>query len=402
MAGLYFSVPYNNDPETLEEVFRLKRVGNNRIREVFLSGPQEYSGSGRVVSKLSLDQFIKVVNKIHKEGLRVNLVMNPICEGSNWYSPEVLNTRMEYLRLVHKEHGVEAVTIANPIYMKEVRKRFPDIEICASVLSDIDCVERAILFKEFGANTITPDVNINRNLKLLKEIKKATGVELKILVNEGCLYKCPFRKFHFNYISHLSIEVGKPEGYIYDFEANCCLLVTVMDTSQILKSGWIRPEDTSKYNEVTSFFKVVGRLAPRNRTLRTIRAYMEEDWNGDLLDIMDGCSRFFSQRYGAYLDNKKLEEFNFSEKVTSCGINCRQCDYCAELAKRLIMLGWLTPEKLRDLGCDEIAYRLEMGEKGLKASRHGTSRMLLPHPVSKDGLILWPESSVGKLGKPPR
>jgi collagenase-like PrtC family protease len=392
MAGLDFSVPYNDDPETLEEVFRLKRVGNNRIREVFLSGPQEYSGSGRVTSKLSLDEFIKVVDKIHKEGLRVNLVMNPICEGSNWYSSEVLNTRMEYLRLVHKEHGVEAVTIANPVYMKEVRRQFPDIEICASVLSDIDSVRRAIIFKEFGANTITPDANINRNLKLLKEIKKATGVELKIMVNEGCLYKCPFRKFHFNYISHESIE-GKTEGHSYSFPANCCLPITVIDTSQVLKSCWIRPEDTSKYNEVTSYFKVVGREAPRSRALRSIKAYMEEDWNGDLLDIMCSSLYHFSLRYGAYLDNKKLEEFNFFEKVTSCGINCSQCDYCAELAKRLLMLGWLTPEKLRDFGCDELAYRLEMGEKGLKASRHGSSRMLLPH--------FLPESSVGKLGKPP-
>jgi hypothetical protein len=43
MAGLCFSVPYNDDPETLQKVFKLKRVGGNSIREVFLAGPQELS-----------------------------------------------------------------------------------------------------------------------------------------------------------------------------------------------------------------------------------------------------------------------------------------------------------------------------------------------------------------------
>jgi collagenase-like PrtC family protease len=78
----------------------------------------------------------------------------------------------------------------------------PDIEICASVLGDIDCVQRAVIYRKAGADVITPDVNINRDLKLLKQIKEATNAELKLMVNEGCLYKCPFRKFHFTCIPH--------------------------------------------------------------------------------------------------------------------------------------------------------------------------------------------------------
>ena len=70
--------------------------------------------------------------------------------------------------------------------------------------SDIDYVQRAVIYTNMGANVITPDVNINRDLKLLKQIIETTGAELKLMVNEGCLYKCPFRKFHFNYISHKS------------------------------------------------------------------------------------------------------------------------------------------------------------------------------------------------------
>ncbi len=382
MAGFCFSVPYNDDPETLEQVFQYKRVGSNTIREIFMAGPQEYSGSGRVTSELALDQFIEIVDRIHQEGLRVNLLFNSVCEGSDWYSSDVLNKRMEYLRLAHKEHGVEAITIANPIYMKEVRKRFPDLEICASVLSDIDSVRKAFVFKECGANTITPDANINRNLPLLIEIKKATGVELKIMVNEGCLHRCPFRKFHFNYLSHLSLEAGKTEEGIRSFPAEGCLPMAAADPSQLLRSGWVRPEDLDWYAEVTRFFKIVGRAIPKSRALRSLKAYMAGDWDGDLLDIMDGCLRFFSQRYGAYLDNKKLGESRFFQKLNSCARDCRTCDYCGELTKKLLMLGWLTPEKLRDMNCEDVAERLEKGDPALKASRHGTTRMLLPHPLA--------------------
>jgi len=81
MANLEFSVPYNNDTETLKELFKLKKLGSNRIREVYLSGPQEYSGSGRAKQdKINLSQFLEVVDRIHSEGLRVNLVLNTTCK----------------------------------------------------------------------------------------------------------------------------------------------------------------------------------------------------------------------------------------------------------------------------------------------------------------------------------
>jgi collagenase-like PrtC family protease len=356
MADLEFSVPYNNDPETLKELFRLKRLGKNKIREVYLAGPQEYSGSGRITKELSLTQFTKIVDKIHKQGIRVNLIFNPTCEGSDWYHSEVVNAKMDYLRQVHKQYGVEAITIANPIYIKEVRRQLPNIEICASVLSDIDCVQRAVIFAEAGANVITPDVNINRDLELLKQIKKATKAELKLMVNEGCLYKCPFRKFHFNYMSHKSKELGPIEGDV--FFANCSR-VTLGDHSQILKSGWIRPEDIRKYGEISSFFKIVGRARPRSMVIRTTKAYLQESWDGDLLDIVSSSLNKFGLEYGAYLDNKSLDKYKFFEKVTSCDRNCSDCSYCQELARKLIRFEVPTRGKLEDMGLKDLADRLE-------------------------------------------
>ena len=351
MTTLEFSVPYNEDTKSLDDIFKLKELGENKITEVFLSGPQEYSASGRVMDELNLDMFLNAVDRIHREGLRANLIMNATCEGSEWYTTSVRNKTLDYLELVHKKHGVESVTIANPIYISEVRERLPNIEICASVLADIDCLERAIIFTKLGANVITPDVSINRNLELLKEIKRVTGTELKIMVNEGCLNKCPFRKFHFNYISHESKKSGRELVFV-----PYCDRVIREDPSQILKSGWIRPEDTRKYSDITSFFKIVGRALPTSKVIRAIKAYLGESWDGDLLDIVSSSLGRYALNHGTYLDNKTLGEYKFFERVTSCGQNCSQCSYCNEIAQKLVATVGFTEEKMED---KNLAGRIE-------------------------------------------
>lgn len=352
MAPLEFSVPYNNDPETLMEIFRLKEQKGNRIREIYLSGPQEYSGSGRIAPELDFKEFAEVLDKIHNEGIRVNLLLNSICEGSDWYSAQVLKPTMDYLERVHKSYGVEAITIANPLYIREVRRRFPDLEICASVLGDIDCVEKAVIFKKAGADVITPDVDINRDLPLLKKIKDATQTEIKLMVNEGCLFRCAFRKFHFNYISHKSRKPDssknvKAEDNVFSLN---CIQQSKSDLSQVLKSCWIRPEDAQKYGQITNYFKLVGRTSSKSMILRSLEAYLGESWDGDLLELMAGNLYSLAMSHLMHLDNKSLDSIGFFDKVTSCDKECVDCAYCSELAGSLIKRGVFTPAKIKDLG----------------------------------------------------
>ncbi len=326
---------------------------------MYLSGPQVYAGSGRIVPEMDMDAFTATVDRIHGAGLRVDLVLNSTCEGAEWYSQKTLAATMEYLRLAHAEHGVEAITSANPLYIREIRKRFPDIEICASVLGNIDCVQRAVIYRDAGAETITPDVNINRDLELLQEIKEATGARLKLLVNEGCLYKCPFRQFHFNAKSHLSREPNKPDIDVSfgDFFSAGGQVIR-QDPSQLLKSCWIRPEDTRKYSDITRYFKLVCRSKPKSFVVRVIKAYLEENWDGDLLDLLSGCSNRISANEGIYLDNRALTDCHFFETVTRCDYRCHQCGYCQSLAAQVIQTGVYTPEKGEDVLATEAYLAL--------------------------------------------
>ena len=365
MESLEFSVPYNSDPETLEELFELKNSDNNRIAEVYLSGPQIHSGSGRIVPEMVIEEFVELVNRIHKEGLRVNLVLNSTCEGSEWYSRNTVASTLEYLKLMCVDHGVEAITLANPLYIRVVRETLPHVEICASVLANIDCVQRAVIYRKAGADTITPDVNINRDLELLEEIKKATNAKLKILVNEGCLFKCPFRQFHFNAQSHVSKQVnqaGLDVSFADFFGAG--MQVIRENPSQLLKSCWVRPEDVRRYAAISTNFKLTCRSQLKSFVIRVARAYLAESWDGDLLDLVSGCSKRFSMSQGAYLNNKALDQWKFFETVTACGNRCGQCSYCEELVQRLLKLGAHTAEKRQDLPSLLQILRMQSQRRG--------------------------------------
>lgn len=345
MAGLEFSVPYNNDPGTLEELFKLKNLNGNRIREVYLSGPQQYSGSGRIMDAMDEAEFIALVHRIHEEGIRVNLVMNTTCEGRDWYRQENAEAKLHFLGRMHYDHGLEAVTFANPLYVEVAAKNFPDLEVGASVLCDIDSVQRATIYDRLGAKVITPDVDVNRQPELLKQMKRAVKAEFKIMVNDGCLYKCPFRRFHFNWISHKSKENWEIEGEV--FFAHCSH-VTRSDPSQILKSNWIRPEDLERYGAVSHFFKIVGRERVPGWVKRATTAYMNQSWNGDMLDVISGSLYNYALKAGASLDNKSLSHYNFYGTV-SCDHDCDTCKYCIGLAEKLIRLGVSSPGKQADM-----------------------------------------------------
>ena len=344
-----FSVPYNSDRATLVELLRLARQNPGRIREVFLSGPEDAASSGRVARGMTPPEFEEIVGEIHGAGVRANLVMNTTCEGVAWYETRAQLRLRDYLEWAVLGLGVDSVTVANPLYIGLIRNWFPSLEICASVLSDVDCAERAKAVVAAGATVITPDVNVNRDLETLEAIRRE-GAKLKIMVNEGCLYKCPWRKFHFNAVSHIGKNAGRvgvsisPEDFVaqctqvaYELFFDRCNAQEAGEPAALLKSGWIRPEDLPRYEGVSTYFKISGRTMPRNDVLLAVRAYMNGSYQGNLLDLMDSSLHSFSQRTGASIDNEALGRARFAEKVLSCGRTCATCGWCDQLAEQVVV-----------------------------------------------------------------
>lgn len=355
MAQLEFSVPYNGDAATLRQLIALQGRGGNAIREIYLNAPQSITGSGRVGNMTTLDEFAETVKVIHEANIRVDITMNSTCDGGDWYEKETLGKQIGFIRDMHEQQGVEAVTLANPFLIEQAREACPDLEISASVLADIDCFSRAEAFALAGATTMTVDTSINRDLKLLRQIHEKLDVELKLMVNEGCLNKCPFRKFHMNLISHKSQE-ERDEGNAFSF---ACGDIIGRDAGQIFKSNWIRPEDLRRYDGITRFFKIVGRDMMPSKVLRCTAAYMDECYDGNLFDLLCSSIGYFGIEYRAHIDNKALDKTSFFKRTSTCNRQCQRCTYCADLADELLGYGWITREMLEDMGQTHMIAAIE-------------------------------------------
>ena len=220
---------------------------------------------------MTAPEFEEIVGKIHGAGVCANLVMNTTCEGV-----ESVTRPGRSCACATTSSGPSSVwawTLSpwrTPCTSGLSATGSRPSRICASVLSDVDCAERAKAVVAAGATVITPDVNINRDLETLEAIRRE-GAKLKIMVNEGCLYKCPWRKFHFNAVSHIGKNAGRVGVSIFpeDFVAQCtqvayelffdrCNAQEAGEPAALLKSGWIRPEDLPRYEGVSTYFKILG------------------------------------------------------------------------------------------------------------------------------------------------
>lgn len=355
MAGYDFSLPFNGDIATLDRQLAMNGRNGNRVREVYLSVPPEIEGSGRAGggAELTMDEFVAVVQRIHRAGVGVNLTMNVTCGGSSWYESDHVERVCSFVRTMHEEHGVEAVTLANPFHIERVREACPEIEVAASVLGGIDCVMRAQTFADAGATVCTPATSINRDLKLLAAIHQRTGLEIKLMVNEGCLATCPYRPFHMNLISHRSKE-GSAEGKDFSF---ACGDILAKDPAELFRSNWVRPEELDRYARAgaATFFKVVGRDMLPSKVLRCSAAYLDQSYDGNLLDLLCSSVGFYGVEFSAYIDNKALDGTSYFRRLSTCNRRCYDCTYCDDLVRQHVRYGWVTEENLRDMGQGALA-----------------------------------------------
>lgn len=180
-------------------------------------------------------------------------------------------------------------------------------------------VRSALYYEELGADIIVPSVSINHDLKELILMKdNLQHATLKILVNEVCLGNCPYRRFH-----HAHLSKANHRNYDIDYTSSCTK--KYLDNPYLfLTNNVIRPEDLKLYEGICDNFKLVGRTIEDDILVNMIKAYGNEYYDGNLLDILD--NRF--QRV-INIPNNKLNELIY--KKMKCDKNCAKCGYCKDL-----------------------------------------------------------------------
>jgi len=259
------------------------------VEEIFGAMPMTVVGGGKPgssIPRVTPEQVEEYIRLAHSKGLKFDYLLNASCMGNMEWDENThreLLSQLDWLNAI----GVDTVTVAIPYLVELVKKRFPHLRVRVSTIAHVNSVARAKFFESMGADSITVDFNINRDFKLLRAVRDTVRCDLNLLVNDACLYECPFRFYHFNSISHSTHPYDPLKGFYVEYHLVRCSVERYSDLSQFIKSRWIRPEDLSIYEEMgLSSFKVSGRPMSSEWIVNTAKAYSTQRYNGNLCDIL--------------------------------------------------------------------------------------------------------------------
>ncbi len=214
---------------------------------------------------------------------------------------------------------------------------FRQIEAVPGINCMIDSSRKAFSFLEFIESScfklpgnLILDRSLNREpLKLLRvgsQIKKRyPDIRLTLLANEGCLFHCPFKLTHDAHISLSNTGMAKNTTRQMNQDMGCIHYLMTRPVA-FLKSPFIRPEDIFHYETFADTIKLCGRTLGRRFLTTCVEAYINQSYDGNLLDLMDAAS-WMADHY--HVDNKSLG-IEFFRLVTSCTKNCKTCMVCQE------------------------------------------------------------------------
>ena len=342
-------VPTNWDPDLILPLSRLDA-------EVQIYGvlPTSMIGSGgRGADNIHMveNQAEEYIEHAHSAGLKFDYILNAPSMGNMEWDENTHRELLEQIRWI-SSIGVDSVTVSIPYLIELIKRQFPQLEVRVSTIAHVSSVARAKLFESLGADSITLDMNVNRDFTLLKAIRSSVNCEVTVLLNNLCLYQCPYEYYHHDTLGHASQSYNPLNGYYEDYCVLRCTLDRLWDISQAIKCRWVRPEDIHVYEDIgIDMFKTSGRSMPTERILNSAKAYASHRYQGNLYDILNvitpevgfGNSDLPGVRNDViesppklYIDNQALEGFIDFFKKQNCLSGCSNCNYCQRIADEVI------------------------------------------------------------------
>ena len=342
-------VPTNWDPDLILPLSRLEA-------DVHLYGvlPTSMIGSGgRGPDEVHMveTQAEEYIERAHAAGLKFDYILNAPSMGNMEWDENIHRELLEHLRWI-TSIGVDSVTVAIPYLIELIKRQFPHLEVRVSTIAHVSSVARAKLFESLGADSITLDFHINRDFTVLKAIRNAVNCELTVLLNNLCLYQCPYEYYHHDSLGHASQKYNPLSGHYVDYCVLRCTLDRLYDISQIIKCRWVRPEDVHVYEEIgIDMVKISGRSMSTERILNAATAYSSRHYQGNLYDILNVMTPKIDFSDSAlpgvqnnvigpppkfYIDNQALEGFIDFFKKQNCLSGCGHCDYCQRIASEVV------------------------------------------------------------------
>ena len=301
-----------------------------RIIELYGSFATSVAGTARLphqlpqITRLDFENHIKYARS---KGIEFNYAMNAPDVGNLFRNKNWRDSMTDFLKYL-ADVGVFRLTIADPFLIEMVREQFPDMGIIVSVIAGVNTVAAAQRYDHMGVERIVADMyTVNRNFQTLKEMVDNTSCQIELIVNSTCLDHCPKRHDHYKFLGQASRQ-DTDLGVQYNLQSfwAYCTMQKLVNPIELLKSPFVRPEDVNAYEKIgINCFKLVGRTAPTSFLTLVAKAYMENRYDGNLLDLTgQGLMKEALQatigdvvnyQFLFEIDNSKLSEFRFIENV---------------------------------------------------------------------------------------
>jgi collagenase-like PrtC family protease len=389
-----FTVATNWDDCLIEEIAILDP--ELKVIEIFGKLATDFIGGGRTpyalnpVSKKKAAGHIKLVKE---GGRKFNYLLNASCLDNREFTRSGQREIRKLLSWLDSI-DVDVITVTNPYLGYLIKKEYPKFELSVSALATVDNMRKINFWlTEIGADKITLDsYNINRNFPLLKRLCSEANCELYLLANESCMYNCPFKMYHTNFVSHTSQKYHSLKGFGIDWYLLNCRHRLFTQPAELIKSNWIRPEDVGYYEDLgISGLKIVDRSRQTKQILLTLKAYLQRKFDGNLMDLLFSIDKlprkkvlmrslkfflrplhvnifklakmkgFFSE-IKIYVDNRKLDGFLDYFLEGKCKHDdCQKCEYCRNVAERAVKIDNAYKERM-DKNFKEIIESLTNGD----------------------------------------
>jgi len=293
---------------------------------------------------LEWGEIDRLIAMIRAHGMKIRYTLNASCFGSLQHFKEDWDTKLKSDIMDLHSMGVDEWTITSPLLMMQLRDMFPDDFLEVSTIAEVSTPTDAVRWKKLGANGVNLSTNINRDFDAIKGVV-ATGIEVSILANEACLYRCPFRRECYNLSSH---DSQRSEELFSFYPFRYCNEMRMKDAAEWLKARMVLPQWMKIYQKETrvNWYKIAYRTHPYETAIPILEAYMKQMHAGNYLDLWPTISHLGKTeepKDKQYISCEKLDGLNFINmfvdpivdcNVHICGTTCRICDAVVESMQR--------------------------------------------------------------------
>lgn len=339
---MLFDVPFLPD----NEYAAFLEAHGQFLHSVHYSLAQPHIPDGRHKSEVfHLAQLNEALSRLR--GVKKYALLN-----SRFHSPLTYLNQTDISRILHVleqlliEDNIDGIVVVDFYLLQSLSDAGPAVAAELEAVPGINCMLdsmeriRSCLNIIAGTNFAFPgklnlDRSLNRNLPVLAEISAACreiypGMQLTLLANEGCLLRCPFK---FSHDSHIALaNLDNSCNLTFEINRNLgCIRVLSDFPEEILRSPFIRPEDQELYAQYADVLKICGRTLGPVFLKKVITAYLEGQYRGNLLGLLDTQDWQVDR---LILANQDFPG-DFLQHITSCNNDCGKCSYCKEVFERV-------------------------------------------------------------------